>query len=115
MTFQRLAFGVHDSEIVLVLELGLSCSSRLWTVTKRFSRARIGLLPWPRDYAATGPYAINVFGAGDAERRTPNGTYLRRGGFHRKNPKMPDPTGTALANGALQYRNIRYWAADSCL
>jgi hypothetical protein len=66
-------------------------------------------------YGTNGTYEVAAVRTAVCERQTPNGTYLRRGGFHRKNPKMPDPTGTALANGALQYRNIRYWAADSCL
>ena len=35
---------------------------------------------------------------------------LRGDDFHRKNQRH---AGIALANGALQYRNIRYWAEDS--
>jgi hypothetical protein len=39
---------------------------------------------------------------------------LRGGGFHRKNQRPAEFGRRRLANGALQYRNIRYWAADSC-
>ena len=39
---------------------------------------------------------------------------LREGGFHRKNQRPAEFGRRRLANGALQYRNIRYWAADSC-
>jgi hypothetical protein len=39
---------------------------------------------------------------------------LRGGDFHRKNQRPAEFGQRRLSNGALQYRNIRYWAADSC-
>jgi hypothetical protein len=49
------------------------------------------------------------------EQATPNAKRcdLRGGGFHRKNQRHAGFDWHRLANGALQYRNIRYWAADS--
>jgi hypothetical protein len=115
---RRSAFGVHDSEIVFVLELGLHCSSALWTVTKRFLPRDGWDLPSPAvgDYGATRRYGINVFGAGDAERQTLSAERCRLAQmrFSSQKSKNAGFGRIALANGALQYRNIRYWAADSC-
>jgi hypothetical protein len=47
MTFQRLAFGAHDPEIVLVLELGLHCSSRALDSDKTFQPREGWDLPSP--------------------------------------------------------------------
>jgi hypothetical protein len=133
MTFQHLAFGAR--------RLGVRRAAfgvRRSRFGNRF-RPRIGTplfigaldsdktflprdgwdLPSPAvgDYGATRRYGINVFGAGDAERQTLSAERCRLAQmrFSSQKSKNAGFGRIALANGALQYRNIRYRAADSCL
>jgi hypothetical protein len=102
MTFQRLAFGAHDPEIVLVLELGLHCSSRALDSDKTFQPHEGWDLPSPAAAGLRRDWTLpdrRVWSGHDAERQTLSAERcgLAQTRFSSQKSKMPDSTGIALS------------------